>query len=122
MCIGHGSGRFQRILTYQRQFLDVRQSGFVGKISPALLRYERNFPPEKFFFFLFRPISGGIQPTLFARNDLLFSKKLFYRYKKTSNTINVDSAFCLANFLVAFVSGRLLRFHIPKFHFIQCRE
>ena len=36
-----------------------------------------------------------------------------------SNIINVETSFRNANHSAAFVSGRLLRFDIPKFHQIR---
>ena len=42
--------------------------------------YEWNVPPVELFFPVC-PISGGLQQTLFVRNDRLFGKQLFYEYQ-----------------------------------------
>ena len=41
---------------------------------------EWNIPPVELVFSAC-PISGGLQPTFFVRNDCLFRKQLFYEYQ-----------------------------------------
>ena len=76
---------------------------------------EWNVPPVELVF-SDRPISGGLQPTFFARSDCLFGKQLFYELYKKEQQHNVETSFRHAIHSAAFVSGRLLRFNIPKFH------
>ena len=42
---------------------------------------EWNVPPVELVFLSVCPISGGLRPTLFAQNDWLFRKQLFYEYQ-----------------------------------------
>ena len=114
-----GSRQFWWTLTYQRQFLDVMQRGFAVKIATRIAMIGMKRFSSGVSFCSVCPISGGLKPTLFARNDWLFGKQLFYEYKMKSIIINVETNFRHANPSSAFVSGRLLRFHIPKFHHIS---
>ena len=70
--------RFRTILVelmYQRQFLDVMQSEFaVWNLSCLDVIWMKRSSSVC-------PISGGLQPTFFARNDCLFGKQLFYEYQ-----------------------------------------
>ena len=77
--------------------------------------YQWNIPPVESFFFR-SANSGELQSTLFARNDWLLLSNCLMNVIMKSNIINVGSSFHHGNHLAAFVSGRLLRFHIPKFH------
>ena len=115
---GDGSGQFWWTLTYQRQFLDVIQSGFAVKNATCLDMIWIKRSSSGVSFCSVCPISGGLKPTLFAQNDWLFGKQLFMNIKMKSIIINVETNFRHANHSAAFVSGRLLRFHIPKFHHI----
>ena len=81
MCIGDGSRHFRWTLTYQRQFLIVIQSGFAVRNGTVLVRSEWNNLQVELVLFAVCPISGGLQPTLFARNDWLLGKQLFYEYQ-----------------------------------------
>ena len=105
-CIGDGSGRLLRILAYQRQFLDVQQSGCAGRNLSGL--DEWNVPPVDLVFFRsvwFQAVSS--KPCFPDAIDYI---------KMKSYIINVDTIFRHAKYSAAFVSGRILRFHIPKFH------
>ena len=42
------------------------------------------------------PISGNIEPILFAQNDWLFAKNGFMNIKMKSNNISVATSFCHA--------------------------
>ena len=118
MCIGYGPGRFQWILPYQRQLLDIQQSGFGGR---NLFRFD--------VMSIFRPVRSlavSSQPCLPETiNCSVSSCNLFHEYQMTNNIINVDTSLRHANYSASFVSGRLLRFHIPKFlsnicHLLMC--
>ena len=115
---GDGSRQFWWTLTYKRQFLDVKQSGIAVKNATRLDMIWMKRPSSGVSFCSVYPISGGLKPNVFARNDWLFGKQLFYEYQKKSIIINVETNFRHANHSAAFVSGWLLRFHIPKFHHI----
>ena len=80
MWFGDCSGQFLWTLTYQRQFLDVIQSGCAVKNATRLDMIWMKRSPSGFSFCSVCPISGGLNPTLFARNNWLFSKQLFYEY------------------------------------------
>ena len=119
MCIGDGSGQLRWTLTYHRQFLDVLQSGFavmLSEMAPVLMGSDRNGPPVEFVIFSVCPISGGLQSTFLARMIDYSVNSCFMNIKMKSNMINVEISFRHAIHSAAFVSGRLLRFHIPKFH------
>ena len=110
-CIGDGYGQFWWTLTYQRQFLDVTQSGFAIKNVTRLDVIWMKRSSSGVFFCM--PNLGGFQRTLFARNDWLFGKQLFYEYQ---NEKQHNSCWNQLPPCQSFVSGRLLRFHIPQFH------
>ena len=83
MCFGDGSAQFRWTLTYQRQFLDVIQSGFAVKKSPVLMWFERNFPPVELVFFFCLP-EFGRSPANFVctkRLIMVFGRQLFYEYQ-----------------------------------------
>ena len=86
VCIRDGSGQFRWTLTYQKLFLDVIQSGFAVRNVTRLdvICMKRSSIGVSFFFVC--PISGGLQPTLFAQNDWLFGKQLFYEYHNENLT------------------------------------
>ena len=77
-CIRNGSGKFWWTFTLQRQFLDVISSRFAVKHVTRLdvIWIKRSFSGVSFISVC--SISGGLEPNLFARNDLLFGKQLFY--------------------------------------------
>ena len=115
-CIGDGSEQFRWTLTYQKQFLDVIQSGFAVRNGTLLdvIWMKRS--------------SSGVSSFLSARTRV-FSSQLclhktidysvsncFMNVKMTSNIINVETSFRYVNHSAAFVSSRLLRFLISKFH------
>ena len=107
-------------LTYQRQFIYVIQSGFtVKKKPPVLIWSEWNVPPVELLFVLsFRSRAVSSQLCLHDTIDYSVSNS-FMNIKMKSIIINVESNFRHANHSTVFVSGRLLRFHIPKFHHIS---
>ena len=72
---------FWRTLTYQRQFLDVIQYGFAVKNATRLDMIWMKRSSSGVSFCSVCPISGGLKPTLFSRNDWLFGKQFFYEYQ-----------------------------------------
>ena len=116
---GDGSGQFWWPLTYQRQFLDVIQSGCTVKMPLVLIWSEWNVLPVELLFVLsFRSRAVSSQLCLHETIDYSVSN-CFMNIKMKSIIINGESNFRHANHSTAFVSGRLLRFHIPKFHHIS---
>ena len=71
------SGQLWWTLTYQRQFLDVIQSEFAVRNVTRLDVIWMKRTSSGVSFLSVWPISCGLQPTLFARNDWLFGKQLF---------------------------------------------
>ena len=107
--------RFRWTHTYQRQFLDVIQSGFAVRKSPVLMWSELNFPPAELFFLSAR--IRAVSSQLCLHETIGYSiASCFMNIKMKSNIINVETSFRHAYYSAAFVSGRLLRFHIPKCH------
>ena len=80
-CTGDGSGQFRWKLTYQRQFQDVIQSGVAvwNVIRLDVIWMKSSSSGVRFFSVC--PVSGGLQPTLFARNDWLYGKQLCYEFQ-----------------------------------------
>ena len=74
---GDGSRRFRSILAYQRQVLDIQQSRFAGRNLSCLDVTWMKRSSSWVSFFSVYPISGGLQPILFAETDWLFSNQLF---------------------------------------------
>ena len=104
--------RFWQIPANQRQFLDVQQSGFAGR---NLFRFDVIWMKRSssgFSFVLLWPLSPS-QPCLQETIEYSVSK-CFKNIKMKKNIINVDTSFRHANYSAACVSGRLLRFRIPK--------
>ena len=115
---GDGSGQFWWTLTYQRQFLDVIQSGFAVKMSPVLIWSEWNVPPVELVFVL-SARSRAVSSQLCLHETIDYSvTNCFMNIEMKCIIINVENNFSHANHSAAFLSGRLLRFHIPKFHHI----
>ena len=106
---GDGSGQFWWTLTYQRQFLDVIQNGFAAKMPPVLIWSEWNVPPVELVFVL-SARSRAVSSQLCLHETIDYSvSNCFMNIKMKSIIINVKT-----NHSAAFVSGWLLRFHIPK--------
>ena len=72
MCFGDCFGQFWWTHTYQRQFLDVIQSGFAVRKSPVLMWSKLNLPPAELFFFCLPEF--GRSPANFA-----CTKRLIFR-------------------------------------------
>ena len=112
------SGQFWLTLAYQRQFLDVIQSGFAVKMPPVLIWSEWNVSLVELVFVL-SVRSRAVSSHLCLHETIDYSvSNCFMNIKMKSIIINVETNFRHANHSAAFVSGRLLRFHIPKFHHI----
>ena len=112
-----GSGQLWWTLTYQRQFLDVTQSGFAVKMPPILIWSEWNVTPGSYFFLSAQ--SWAVSSQLCLHETIGYSvSNCFMNIKMKSVIINVETNFRHANHSAAFVSGMLLWFHIPKFHHI----
>ena len=93
-CIGDGFGRFWWILAYQRQVLDIQQSGFAGRnISCVDVTWmKRSSSGGSFFSIIGLPDLGRSPANLFARTNWLFGGS-FMNIKMRSYIINVDSSF-----------------------------
>ena len=74
-CIGDGSAQFLWTLTNQRQFLDVIQSGFAVRNVTRLDVIWIKRASSGVSFLSVCPVSGDLQPTLFARNDWLLGHR-----------------------------------------------
>ena len=105
---GHSRTRDSSQMLYKADLL--------SEMAPVLMGSERNGPPVEFVIFSVCPISGGLQSTFFVRTIDYSVNNCFMNIKMKSNMINVEINFRDAIHSAAFVSGRLLRFHIPKFH------
>ena len=117
-CNGGDSGQFQRTSVCQIQFPDVRKSGFAWRnLFHCYVIWMKHSSRE---FFSDCPISGGLKPTLFSRK-IKFSVSCYlmnYYIKMKSNIMNVDTSFRHANHSAAFVSCRLLQFHISHYCYL----
>ena len=118
MCIGDGSRQFWWTLTYQRQLLDVILSGFaVRKVIRLDVIWLKRSSSGVIFYRFARSRAVNSQLCLHETIDYSVSN-CFMNIKMKSIIIYVETNFRHANHSAAFVSGRLLRFHIPKFHHI----
>ena len=118
-CIGDGSGQFRWILTYQRQFLDVIQSVLaVWNVTYLDVIWIKRSSGWVSFLFVC-PISGGLMPTFLHETIAYLVSNWFMNIKMKCNISNVETSFRHVNHSASFVSGRLLRFHIPKCHQIS---
>ena len=113
---GDGSGQFWWIITYERQFLDVIQSGFAVKNATRLdLIWMKRSSSELVFVLSGRSRAVSSQLCLHETIDYSVSN-CFMNIKMKSIIINVETNFRHVDHSALFVSGRLLRFQIPKFH------
>ena len=87
------------------------------------MRSEWNVPPVELVFYP-SARSRAVSSQLCLHKTIDYSvSNCFMNMKMKSNIINVETSFRHANNSAAFVSGRLLRFQIPKFHLIKvCRQ
>ena len=85
-------------------------------MSPVLMWSKWNVPSVELGFFL-SALSRAVSSHLCLHETIDYSvSNCFMNIKMKSNIINVETIFRHANHSAAFVSGRLLRFHIPNFH------
>ena len=115
---GDGSGQFWWTLTYKRQFLDIIQSGLAVKNATRLdMIWMKRSSSGVSFCSVCRSRAASSQLCLHETIDYSVSN-CFINIKMKSIIINVETNSRHANHSAASVSGRLLRFHIPKFHLI----
>ena len=118
-CIGEGYGQFWWTFTYQRQFLDVIQSGVaVRNVTRFDVIWMKRCSSGVFFYLSARSRAVASQLCLHETIDYSVGN-CFMNIKMTSNIINVETNLRHDNHSDAFVSGRLLRFHIAKFHLVS---
>ena len=123
MMIPNGFGGSSRTRDSSQTF---SKAGLLDEISPALMCCELNVPPVQLVFFFFFFGGGGSvrfwtvssQPCSPETTDYSVSS-CFLNIKMTSNIINVDTNFRQYDNSAPFGSGRLSRFHIPKFNQIS---
>ena len=86
------------------------------KCHSSFVKSEWNVPPMELGFFLSAQ-SRAVSSHLYLHETIDYSvSNCFMNIKMQSNIINVETCFRHANHSAEVVSGRLLRFHIPKFH------
>ena len=113
-CFEDGSWQFWWTLTYQRRFLDVIQSRFVVRNVTRLDMIWMKRSSSGVSFCCVCPISGG---QLCLHGTIDYSVSIWFMNINMKNImINVKISFPHAKQSAAFVSGRLLRFNLPKFH------
>ena len=97
-----------------------QQSGFAERnlCRIDVIWMKRSFSGFRVFFSVCRLRAVSCQPCLPETIDCSINS-CFMTTKMTSYIINVDTSFRHVNYSDAFVSGRLPRFHIPKFHHIS---
>ena len=88
------------------------------KCHPSWFGLNETFLRWSFFFLSAR--SRAVLGQLCLHETIDYSvSNCFMNIKMKSNIMNVEISFHHANHSAAFVSGRLLRIHIPKFHQIS---
>ena len=88
------------------------------KCHPSWCDLKLNIPSVELVFYL-SACSRAVSSQLFLHETVYYSvSNCFMKIKMKSNIIKVETSFRHDIYSAAFVSGRLLRFHIPKFHLV----
>ena len=92
----------------------------LSEMAPVLMGSERNGPQVEFVIFFCLPDLGRSLVNFFARAIDYSVNNCFMNIKMKSNIIDVEISFRHVIHSAAFVSGRLLRFHLPKMSSNSC--